>query len=181
MYLYQRRNCGYNHGLFIVFVPEKAWNCGYNHGLFTRLLCQRRVGTVAIFMYCCLDSGKIFMYYGWACLEVPYWSLEQTTQNQTEQGGEPRPGWGQTATEMTHHRLNQPLYRMFCRYAINIINNADGVTVTASLPCVVIRTDITPAVHGCHGNFIFDYQEYHVHMTNFIWLQSWGVIFKQTS
>ena len=104
-----------------------------------QLLCQRRVGTVAIFMYCCLDSGKIFMYYGWACLEVPYWSLEQTTQNQTELGGEPRPGWGQTATEMTHHRLNQPLYRMFCRYAINIINNADGVTVTASLPCVVIR------------------------------------------
>ena len=29
------------------------------------------------------------------------------------------------------------------------------------------------AVHGCYGNFIFDYQEYHVHMTNFIWLQSW--------
>ena len=43
----------------------------------------------------------------------------------------------------------------------------DDVTVAASLPCLVILK-VTPAFHGCHGNFIFYHMmRFEGNVTNF--------------
>ena len=125
-----RWNSGYTlHAL----VPEKGWNSEYIHG---SLFVPEK------------QHGSIFM---------PYWNHEPSDKGYITQNHGKRwkvgPGPGQTITEMTYHGINQSVIffvaqTVFCTYARNICNINSIITMYGN-------TKVTPAMHGCHGNFMF--------------------------